>query len=197
MIEDLSQPWSPPKELLAPTPRPVKGKQAAINRNVRIAGASFFSLAGAALLGWILFGLWRQPGGTLGAKWEGFEVTGQADVWLFLFVLIYIFILPGSLLGYFKMVRDQRCLKWGNPARAIVTGVQSRVIRKRYSAYMKYEFALEYQDDAGTLVKSKVASSTQRFSQNEVVTVLYDPHKPSELRLPPAPGYEIGGTEGP
>ncbi len=195
MIEDIGQPWSPPKELLLPAPRPVKRKRVTTVRYVRVIGGSFFFIAGAALLGWVLFGLWREPGATLGAKWVGFE---EAWVWLFLSLFMYPILFLLWLLSYFALRRDPWYLKWGKPARAVVTGVRSYIVRRKYTADRRYQFSLQYQDDAGNLVKSMVdlPGPAQRFSQNGDLTILYDPDKPSKCTPYPVPRCEVGGPEG-
>lgn len=49
------------------------------------------------------------------------------------------------------------------------------------------------QNDAGELVKGNVI---HKLSQNQVVTVLYDPDKPKKFAVYPVAGFDVGGPEG-
>ena len=192
MITNTGQSWSPPQELLLPIPRPVSGKKAATNRTTRIACISFFSIAAAVLSGWLLIALWLAPGATLNAKWEWFNATGQAGVWLFLSFLMYPVLLVSALFSYRGILREQRLLESGKPARAVVTKVQPYIVRRNNYSNRCYGFSVEYWDDMRNPVKSEVFLTTPSFSQNDVLTVLYHPQKPSKCIAYPVPGYEIG-----
>ena len=192
MIASAGQSWSPPTELLLPTPRPVKGKKAAANHTTRIICISFFSIAAGALLAWVLIALLLAPGGTLNAKWDWFSTTGQAGVWLFLSLLMYPTLLFGAVFAYRGILRDQRLLESGKPARAVVTKVQSYIVRRGNYSNRCYGFSVEYWDDMNNSVKSEVFLTTPSFAENDALTVLYHPSKPSKCIAYPVPGYEIG-----
>jgi hypothetical protein len=192
MITSTSQSWSPPQELLLPAPRPVTGKKAAANRTTRIICISFFSIAAVALSGWLLIALLLAPGGTLNARWEWFNTTGQAGVWLFLSFLLYPIFLVSAVFSYRGILREQRLLELGKPARAVVTKVQPYIVRRGNYSNRCYGFSVEYWDDRGNPVKSEVFLTTPSFAENDVLTVLYHPDKPSKCIAYPVPGYEIG-----
>ena len=192
----LARSWSPPRELLLPIPRTVTGKKAATNRTTRIVCISFFSIAAAALLGWLLLALWLGPGATLSAKWDWFNTTGQAGVWLFLSFLMYPTLLFGALFAYRGTLQEQRLLELGKPARAVVTKVEPYIVRTRYRSSRCYGFSVEYRDEMDNPIKSVVYLATQSFSENDVLTVVYHPHQPSKCIAYPVPGYEVAEPKG-
>ncbi len=52
-----------------------------------------------------------------------------------------------------------------------------------------WKSTLEYHDDAGNLLIRNVPG---QLSQNQVLTILYDPDKPNKVVHYPVAGYEIG-----
>ncbi|MGD0227030.1 MAG: hypothetical protein ABSF71_32285 [Terriglobia bacterium] len=95
-----------------------------------------------------------------------------------------------ALPGHFKRRKGKKLLRWGKPARAVVTGVFHHPGGPKSSG--STESKLEYQDDADNLVKGYV---DRKLFQGQVVTVLYDPDKPSRFTTYPVAGYEIGVPE--
>ena len=95
-----------------------------------------------------------------------------------------------ALPRHFKRRKEKKLLRWGKPARAVVTGVFHHQGGPKSSG--STESKLEYQDDAGNLVKGYV---NRKLSQNQVLTVLYDPDKPSRFTTYPVAGYEISIPE--
>lgn len=187
--EDIAQPWSPPPELLLPTPRPIKGKGVAVFRYLRILGGYFFFFGGIPLIAWILSGLSRSPGATVGAKWERY-VEGGPYEWLNLALVVYAGGFVVWLFYYLWYRKAERLLKWGKPARAVVTRVWERYDPKKGSSSSYWESQLEYHDDAGNLVKRTVR---RRLPKDRVLTVLYGPGKPKKFTVYPVAGYEVGG----
>lgn len=186
----LGPPWSPPQELTFPTPRPIKGNEVVTARYTRIVGANLFFFGGMALFGWLFFGLSRAPGATIGAKWEQFREV-DSTLWLMGSFVLYMILFLLWLWDYVFHRRVERLLKWRKPARAVVTHVQYRSGKPHSGAY--WISKVEYHDDGGNPVKGWVE---KELSENQVLTVLYDPDKPSECIVYPVAGYEIGEPEG-
>jgi hypothetical protein len=193
MKKHVDQPWSPPQELTLPTPRPIKGKGVARAHYLRSVGGNLLLFGGMALVAWILSGLSRAPGATMGAKWERY-VEGGPYEWLNLALLVYsggFFVWVFLTLWYRKA---ERLLRWGKPARAVVTDVQYRSTHdKSETIGGHWESKLEYQDDAGNIIRRTIHAGKRK---NEVLTVLYDPDKPKKFMVYPVREYEIGGPEG-
>ncbi len=95
-----------------------------------------------------------------------------------------------ALPGHFRRRKEQKLLRWGKPARAVVTDVLHSPGGPKSSGSTRSK--LEYQDDASNLVRGYV---DRKLSQNQVLTVLYDPDKPSRFTTYPVAGYEIGIRE--
>ena len=194
MKKRIDQPWSLPQELTLPTPRPIKGKGVAVARYLRIVGGSVLAFGGVDLAAWILSGLLRAPGATIGAKWERYVAGGPYE-WLNLFMILYVGGFVVWLFYYLWYRKAERLLKWGKPARAVVTDVEyvDHYDAKTGSSSAHWESKLEYQDDAGNLIRRKIRGG---FKKNQVLTVLYDPDKPTKVMVYPVDGYEIGEPEG-
>jgi hypothetical protein len=193
MKKHIDQPWSLPQELTLPTPRPIKGKGVARAHYLRTVGGKFLLFGGMALVAWILSGLSQAPGATIGAKWERY-VEGGPYEWLTLALLVYS---GGFVVWVFHTLwyrKAERLLRWGKPARAVVTDVESRATHDKSETITEYwESKLEYQDDAGNIIRRKVRGKKHK---HEVLTVLYDPDKPKKFLVYPVPEYEIGGPGG-
>jgi hypothetical protein len=78
-------------------------------------------------------------------------------------------------------------LKWGKPARAVVAEVTP--IKGRWSTI--YSTIFEYRDHAGGLIRSSRQRLGVEFAVGRVMTVLYDPKKPSSCVMYPVEGLEI------
>jgi len=95
-----------------------------------------------------------------------------------------------ALPRHFKRRKEKKLLRWGKPARAVVTDVVHHPGGPKSSG--STESKLEYQDDGGNLVKGYV---DRKLSQTQVLTILYDPDKPSRFTTYPVAGYEVGIPE--
>lgn len=92
-----------------------------------------------------------------------------------------------ALPGHFKGRKEKKLLRWGKPARAVVTDILHSPGGPHSSGSTRSK--LEYHDDAGNLVKGIV---DRKLSQNQVLTILYDPEKPSRFTTYPVARYVIG-----
>jgi phosphoglycerol transferase MdoB-like AlkP superfamily enzyme len=99
-------------------------------------------------------------------------------------VLLVVF--PIILLASHTAVRKAEwLLKWGKPARAVVTHVEY-VHSKSVGTWVS---TFEYQDDAGNPVKGE---ANRKLILTDVLTVLYDPDKPTKAIVYPIGGFEMG-----
>ncbi len=87
------------------------------------------------------------------------------------------------LIAYFTHRKEYRLLKWGSPARAGVTSVSMG------GASGGGSWNLQYHDASGTLIKGSVSRGSP--PKNPVLTVLYDPAKPTKFIAYPVTRYEI------
>ncbi len=140
--------WTVPSELTLPTPRPVKS--GSLGRRLAVSLPFILLLA---FLGYITWGTtWRLwPSAVVGA-----------------FLL---------MIGSLTHRKELRLLKWGKPARAVVTSVTNGL------------WMLEYQDAAGELIKGSLSRGSP--PRNPVLTVLYDPDKPRQFIPYPVARYAI------
>jgi hypothetical protein len=171
MNEDIGQHWSPPQELMLPTPRPVRrvgwlGAVGLSGNKPALVGAlvSVFAFSGLCLV--------FSSDKTLG--FMGLAVTVGFAILL-------------SAAGRMAK-RLLTLLTWGKPARAVVFYVQSNSVSTRYSTEY-WVSLLKYQDDMGHDV---IAKKSWKYEKDQVLTVLYDPNKPTECVVYPVDGYEIG-----
>ena len=189
MNEDNGQPWSPPQELMLPTPRPV--------RRVNWLAATDLSgckpqLVGSFLVLFLILAASVLSLVFLDDKTVGFGGTA--------FVGAVLILLSAYLSANSR--KAKRLLTWGKPARAVVIDAQL-LPQARGTAgggggwYWTWTF--EYQDDTGNPVQSQAkeyysptrAHEPDKFVRNQVLTVLYDPHKPMRVAAYPVAGYEI------
>jgi hypothetical protein len=180
--------WSPPQELMvASLPRPIKITDQWVfpARSVGIVGGSLCFFWGVAVIGWLLFKVSGAPGATMAAKWEQFQ-PGPSEFWFLVGLLVYAFAFAGWRAYYLSRRKAERLLKWGKPAAALVTHVQWHAVK---GGARSWESTLEYQDDAGNFLKRRVPV---KLSENQVLTVLYDPERPKKSTVYPVAGYEIG-----
>lgn len=190
---DSGQQWSPPKELMLPTPRPIKKvKWFAAARYLGNFGANFlfFGFVGVPIFGLVLFALSRAPGATIWTKWQRLVGPSPSDAvsGLLLFLFAYMGLFLWWVYYYFLCRKVEWLLKWGKPARAVVTDARCHTGDPRSGR--GWEAKVKYQDHAGNLVNGKVR---RELSEGQVLTVLYDPDKPSKIIDYPVAGYEIGG----
>lgn len=167
--------WSPPPELTIPTPRPVRLTLRGILP--RVCGAIFF--LGFCLM--VLFGFGATPFRTL---WGALQDP------VFFLLVVAILVAVGVLIGvvFFKPSHEQKLLKWGKPARAVITEVRRLPIRSAAS----YSVTFEFLDDARNPAKGSsdwFLSETPK--SGDVQTVLYDPDNPRRSTLYPARSYKI------
>ncbi len=100
------------------------------------------------------------------------------------------FLLPVALCAwwvYHISSQHRRLLKWGKPARAVVAEMIP-VYSPRFRSY--YSTLFEYQDDTGHRLSSRQDLSVP-FMVGRVMTVLYDPKKPSSCVMYPMESLEI------
>ena len=164
-VRKAAEAWSLPPELNLPTPRPVKSAPLG-TRLLR----SLPRLTSLMVLAIFIYSYGLYIGVTPGR--------------LMLWTSVIYGVLAGlsALPGYFQRRKEQKLFRWGKPARAVVTAVA----RRGKSGTISH---VEYQDAAGNLVKRHL---NYRLSQGQVLTVLYDPDKPSRFTTYPGVGYEIG-----
>ena len=146
--------WRLPPELNLPMPRPV--------RSGHLGTRLLQSIPFILFLVFIAFLTWR----TTWRLWPSAIVGG-------VFVLI----------GYFTHRKELRLLKWGKPARAVVTSVTMG------GGGGTGSWNLEFNDAAGNLINGSLSRGSP--PKNPVLTVLYDADKPHEFIPYPVARYEI------
>jgi hypothetical protein len=192
-VRKAEEDWSLPPELNLPTPRPVKSAPLG-TRLSRSLPRILFLLVLAIVV--YTFGFLythvthaRWPQDLPSFIFRGFLDFLHAPQWQrwMLWPSIIFAGLAGlsALPGYFKRREEQRLLRWGMPARAVVTSATMGV--KQGS---RWNF--EYHDAAGNLVKSFLIRSSMPQPGQDVLTVLYDPDKPQQFITYPVARYEIG-----
>ncbi|MFZ0957271.1 MAG: hypothetical protein WAN60_13065 [Candidatus Sulfotelmatobacter sp.] len=150
--------WRLPPELNLPAPRPVTSGR--LGTRLRRSIPFLLLLMFLGLITWqTTWRLW--PSAVLGS----------------LFLLI----------GYFTHKKEQNLLKWGKPARAVVTSFSMG------GAGGGGAWQLEYHDAAGNLIKGSVSRGSP--PKNPVLTVLYDPDKPHRFTPYPVARYQIVAPE--
>ena len=187
--------WSLPPELDLPTPRPVRREQLGI-RMLR----SFKRLLPViAILGLftiiVMIRRGIRPGTLLNAPSVDFPAIlnflwpAHMPQWQLWPRIIFAGFLGLIVLGgYFRRRKQRKLLRWGKPACAVVTGCQG-------GAQGRTIWTLQYRDAGGNLVESELTTSSVRSATGQVLTVLYDPDKPSRCITYPVGGYEIGIPE--
>jgi len=166
--------WNPPPELTLATPRHV---------DITFGGAFYWACGAvifafcALILAWfadaLVEGIMRDP--------------HQVGVFLF---GVAIFLAVAFLIGWYflRPSLERKLLKWGQPARAVITKVRWQPSNYGPSYSVKFEFL----DGAG---KSFLGSADWFYSRKpdsgEVQTILFDPRNPRRSALYPARGYRI------
>jgi hypothetical protein len=200
MSADSGQSWGPPQELMLPTPRPIKGMEVVAARYIRIVGGILIFVGGMALFGWVLIRLSWAPGATIAAKWQKFTVS-PSSARIFMSLLVYEAVFLTWLVCLFWFRKTVWLLRSGNPAGAVVTHI--RKIRFPGRSDPDFTVTLQFHDTTGNLITGKLPDrmnwkealdgvTSSHFSINQVLTILYDPDKPTKFILYPPPGYEIG-----
>lgn len=198
-VRKAAEEWNLPPELNLPTPRPVRSAPLA-TRLLRSLPRLLFLMVLAIFIYTIGF-LYTHA--TRGARDESvpsflFHVSQQMfsdfshaprwQPWMLWPSIIFWGIAGLSALpGHFKRQKEKKLLRWGKPARAVVTDILHSPGGPHSSGSTRSK--LEYHDDAGNPVKGIV---DRRLSRNQVLTVLYDPEKPSRFTTYPVARYVIG-----
>ncbi len=149
--------WRVPPELNLPTPRPIRSGR--FGKRLRRSIPFILLLMFLGLITWQT--TWRL--------WPSTVVGG-------FFLLI----------AYLTHRKEYRLLKWGSPARAVVTSISMGGSSGGGS------WNLQYQDASGILIKGSVSRGSP--PKNPVLTVLYDPAKPTKFISYPVVRYEIAAT---
>lgn len=200
MSADNGQFWSPPQELRFPIPRPIKGTEVIAARYIRILGGILIFAGGVALFARLLFGLPWAPGTTIGTRWEQI-VASPSFAPITISLLAYEAALLAWLVCLFWFRKTEWLLRWGKPACAVVIGI--RKIRVPTRCDPDFTITFQFNDNTGKPVQGMMPDrihlnetlagvTSSHFSMNQVLTVLYDPAKPTKYLLYPSPGYEIG-----
>jgi hypothetical protein len=183
MNEDIGQQWSPPQELMLPTPRPV--------RRVSWVAAAGLSGYKPALVGSYLILALILAASVLSLVFLDDKTLGFGGP----AVVVGILILSSAVYSA-NCRKAKRLLIWGKPARAVVIDAELRWLRGGGCAWI---WTIEYQDETGNLVQSEIkehkmstrAREPAKYVRNQVLTVLYAPHKPTKAIAYPVAGYEI------
>jgi len=176
MNEDSGQPWSPPQELMLPTPNWLAAAGQSGWKASLMASYVLLALILAASVLSLVF---------LDDKTLGFGGS---------IVVVGILILSSAFLAA-NCRKAKRLLMWGKPARAVVIDAELQWLRNG----CLWIWTIEYQDETGNLVQSEIkehkmstrAREPAKYVRNQVLTVLYDPHKPMRVAAYPVAGYEI------
>jgi hypothetical protein len=198
-VRKAAEGWSLPAELDLPTPRRVRS--APLGARLLRSLPRLLLLMVLAIFIFTIGFLYTHP--THGARDESvpsflFHVSQQmfADFsharqwqpWMLWPSMIFLgFTGLSALPGHLRRRKQKKLLRRGKPARAVVTAVLHRPGSPKSSGGTRSK--LEYQDDAGNAVTGYV---DRKLFQDQVLTVLYDPDKPSRFTTYPVAGYEIG-----
>lgn len=171
--------WSPPPELTLPTPRPVR---------IRAQGI-FLRVCGAIIVGFLLF-FWFFIGASV---YPGIAIVRNPQERAMSLIAVAIFVAFGLLTGvvfkfFFWRSRELKLLRWGSPARAVITAV-----RTQPSAYGRsYSVTFEFRDDAHNTTRGSADWFLSWTPETgDVVTALYDSDNPKRCTLYPARSYGI------
>jgi hypothetical protein len=190
-VRKAEEEWSLPPELNVPTPRPVRSRPLGI-RLLRGLPHLIFLMALAVLIytGGYLWTHVTWPQNLPSFVFHGFLGFLQAPQWQewMLWPSVVFAGLAGltSLPAHFQRRNERRLLKWGVPARAVVTAVS---IGRRGNWW-----DCQYSDTAGNVIKTSSRSSMPRRGQL-VLTILYDPDKPHHFITYPVARYLIAGPQ--
>jgi uncharacterized membrane protein YiaA len=108
-----------------------------------------------------------------------------------LFLLSAGFFIGAVMVGLFAAwayrvsSKRKRLLIWGKPARAVVAEVT------HFGVSSPYFTIFEYRDDTGNRIRSSRQRLGDEFAVGRVMTVLYDPRKPSSCIMYPMENLEI------
>jgi type IV secretory pathway TrbD component len=169
--------WSPPPELTLPTPRPVRITWHRI----------FIRVCGAIIVSFLLF-FWFFIGDAV-----YYAIARNPQERVMSLVAVAVFVAFGLLTGvvfksFFWPSRESKLLRWGSPARAVITEVRTHA--SNYS--VSYSVAFEFRDDAHTTARGSVDWFLSWTPETgDVVTALYDPDNPKRCTLYPARSYRI------
>jgi hypothetical protein len=178
--------WRLPSELDVPTPRSIRTVRLGryLSRKlpqiisflviaIGIYGFAFLLFHGMSVLGMFhaFLEFLKDP------KWRGWMILPSA--------VCGAIALRFVASGYARRRKEQRLLKWGTPARAVATA------QFWGRGVTFHEF--EYLDAAGNLMRGRDQHARMPRGGKEVMTVLYDPDRPSEFMSYPGTYYEIGG----
>jgi hypothetical protein len=187
--------WSPPAELNLLTPRPVRRA----HLGIRLLGNLPTVLLLTIFMVFIYTFGFIIPHGMPGGRpqdlpsfiFHGFLDFLQAPQWQgwMLWPSVIFGGLTGLIVlsGYFTRRKQQKLLRWGNPARAVVSSWST--------SRGNYTWTLQYHDAAGNTVNTSLDNRRSKPEMGQVLTVLYDPDKPSRFTTYPVAGYEIGMPE--
>jgi hypothetical protein len=188
-VRKAAEEWSLPPELNLPTPRSLRSAPLGI-RLLRSLPRLLFLMVLAIYIYAIGFRWAHNPGSgnSTAFAFHGFLDFLQSPQWQpwMLWPSAIFGGLAGlsALPGHFKRRKEQKLLRCGQPARAVVTEVVH--VEGRGAGIRRCH--VEYQDAAGNLVKTYVDGG---LPQGQVLTVLYDPDKPSRFTTYPGVAYEI------
>ncbi len=184
--------WSLRPELNLPTPRPVRRTHLGIRllRSLRMVLLLMIMMYLIYVPGFVFLhgGRPNSPPVVFHAflnylhapYWQGWMLWPSVIFWGVAGLIV--------LVGYSRRRLQQKLLRWGKPACAVVTGC-------RGGDKGGTIWTLQYRDAAGNLVETDLTSVSRSNATGGVLTVLYDPDKPSRCITYPVWGYEIGIPE--
>lgn len=195
LVRKAGEDWSPPPELNLPAPRPIRRA----HLGIRLLG----SLPTVFLLTIFMVFIYTFgfiiPHGMPGGRpqelpsfiFHAFLDFLQAPQWQgwMLWPSVIFGGLTGLIVlsGYFTRRKQQKLLRWGNPARAVVSSWST--------SRGNYTWTLQYHDAAGNTVNTSLDNRRSKPEMGQVLTVLYDPDKPQRFITYPVARYEIRVAE--
>jgi hypothetical protein len=198
-VRKAAEAWTFPPELNLPTPRPVRSAPAGI-RLLRSLPRCLFLIVLAIFIYTIAFLYTHTTQVTRDESvpsylfhvsrqmFDDFLHAPQWQSWMLWPSVIFAGLAGLSVLpGHFRQQKEKKLLRWGKPARAVVTKILTKYGGRNASGVTQSK--LEYHDDAGNNVEVYVA---RLLSQDQVLTVLYDPDKPSRFTTYPVGGFVVG-----
>lgn len=185
-LDEAFRNWALPPELNMSTPRPILYSAAAVARSrsrPRNALYAVFALASLILAALIYYGM--SPSLMLKGFHE-FLKSPQWHAWMAVPIIVYGGGIAAFVLSrYRKRSKERRLLQWGIPARARLT-----VMTRGGAGWCVFEF----QDAAGIRYKFNENRPVYPEGGAAIVTVLYDPDKPSDFVCYPGERYAIAGS---
>jgi hypothetical protein len=185
--------WSLPPELNLPPPRPV--------RKGRLGIRMLRSLPSVLIITVVMGFLTFKEINWSHVPWKRFTFQAvlnflQAPHWQRWMIGPSIVLVGWGIVGlyllsgYFKRRKQQRFLRWGKPARAVVTDCKTSTQQGKNPTTW---WTLQYQDAAGSLIQASLTGDNMPFGSKPgtVLAVLYDPDNPSRCIGYPVRGYEI------